>query len=335
MLQKPTAGFDHLTAANLNELFDNSTGTVTTPGVFGLGSSLIGYNQLTATLSANFVTGFFSFDFFTGTLAACNILALFDGSTLQSDLRMASGGALSFTRNGTTLGSASTSLLASNSWYPVVIKFKIDDTVGIVEVRINGSAFVALTSQDTKNTANAFFNKFVLDTSSNRTQGCDNFVWWDDTAGVAGSNDLSDWPTAPVTVNARWVASAGSNADFTPSASTNASNVDDKPNHDGDSTYNSSLTTGNIDTFTVDSMHPTSGTVIAHVINTIDRIDDATPHTLQGHILSVAATADGTAYSSSASFKNHQTIFVLDPNTAAAPTVSASNSMKYGYKLAS
>lgn len=322
-------GFDYISVANGTRKWDNATGTIVT-GVYGQGSALQGAAAKIKTLSANYATCFFSFHWFSGTLADHIIFAVRDAGSNQCELRGNASGQLRFTRNGTLIGSASTPTVTANTWYFIDGKIVISDAAGIAEVNVDRVSFLALSSVDTKNTSNAFFNQLEIETFSDRTQRHDNFHFWDDTAG-----DISAAPTGELVIDTAWVTGAGDNADFTPSASTNASNVDDNPNADDDSTYNSSGTVGHIDTFAVGSLHATSGTVVSVGVDTIDRRDDATLFTVAHRVKSASATADGTGFTPSASYLNHQSHFAVDPNTSAAWTVSGRNAAKFGYTIVS
>lgn len=322
-------GFDYLTGGNDTRKWDNDGGSATT-GVYGVGSARRVGGQK-KTLSTNYSELYASFHFYTENLSAATVYLLRDAGTAQCDLRMNSSGALFFTRSGTTLGSPASTVLVANTWYWMVVRFVISDTVGVAEVKVNGTSYVSLSSQDTKNTANATANLVEINTGSGG-QAFDNFLVWDTTSG--SGNDLTGYPSGEVVVDTSWVTGAGNNAQWTPLSSTNASNVDET-NADDDTTYNSSLTANQIDDFAVGNLHATSATVIGVGVNTIDRVDDATLHTVSHHVESAAAVANGTAFSVSGSYVNHQTLFTLDPNTSAAWTVSGRNAAKFGYKLIS
>lgn len=331
IIVKTVDGFDYESIAQAGRKWTSMAGTIVT-GLFGIGHAIQGFNGL-MTLATNFTTGFVHFHYYSGSLAnAHTIVAFKDAGTTQVDLRRDATGALVLTRNGTVLGT-STLRLVANTVYDIVVKLTVDNSAGIAEVKVDQTSYLALSSQDTEATANAFFNQITVTASADNTQVIDNFFFWDTTSG--SGNDLTGYPTGTPIVDTAFVSGAGANADFTPLSGTNASNVDDNPNADDDSTYNSSVTVGNIDTFAVDALHAGSGTIIAIVVNTVDRIDDATPHTVSHRVKSSSATVDGAAFNSSASYNNHQTIFTLDPNTAAAPTVTARNAMNFGYKLVS
>jgi hypothetical protein len=336
MASKFADGFDYLSIAQSNRKWDNVTGSLVT-GLFGYGSALQGAAQRVKTLGANYTTGFVSFHYYTGDLQADIPIAFMDANTVQVDLRRDATGGLQFSRNGTLLGSVSTSKLVANTVYNMVVKLTVDASAGVAEVKINGTLYLTLSSQNTKATSNTFFNQLRIDTAASRTQRHDNFVFWD-TSATSG-NDLTGYPSADLIVDSAWVTGAGADAQWTPLSGTNASNVDDNAGTstgaDDDTTYNSSLTPGQIDDFAVGALHAGSGTIITIAVNTVDRIDDATPHTASHHIKSSSATADSAVFSPSAGYMNHQSFFPLDPNTSAAPTVAARNAMNVGYNLVS
>jgi hypothetical protein len=320
-------GFDYITVANGLRKWDVASGSIVT-GVYGLGSALQGAAAKTKILPATYAHGFFSFHWFSGTLADHLVFAVIDGGSFQVELRCDVTGKLRFTRNNTLLGSASTLQVVSNTWYFIDGEIVIDNSAGVANVNVDRVSFVSLTSQDTQNSANAFFGTVEINGSANNTQRHDNFHVWDNTAG-----DLAAAPTGELVVDTAWVTGAGGNADFTPLSSTNASNVDDNPNSDDDTTYNSSGTVGHIDTFAVGNLHASSGTVLSVAVNTIDRRDDATLFTVKHRVKSSSATADGTGFTPSASYTNHQSHFATDPNTSAAWTVSGRNAANFGYKI--
>lgn len=53
--------------------------------------------------------------------------------------------------DGTLLGSSADSLVTDQKWYYLEAKVTISATVGVVEVKLNGTQIINLTSQDTKN----------------------------------------------------------------------------------------------------------------------------------------------------------------------------------------
>jgi hypothetical protein len=320
-------GFDYLTVADLTMKWDTTSGSLQT-GVYGYGKCLKGFAQ-TATLGSNVVTGGQSFHFYTGTLTASTVCEFRETGSAQCDLRYDSSGTLFFTRNGTTIGvvaDASTRLV-SNTWYWIEAKVTISDASGIANVKVNGIAVLTQSSLDTKNTANAYFNQVKVNGSG--TLQIDNYHVWDTTAG-----DVADYMGESV-IETQLPSAAGSNADWTKNGgSTNFSRVNEA-NEDGDTTYVSSSTANQIDSYAFTNLTATSGTIRTIAVNTIDRNDDATPRTFDHYVKSSSATALSSNISPSAGYKNHQRFFAQDPNTTAAWTVAGRNAAEFGYKLIS
>ena len=103
-------------------------------------------------------------------------------------------------------------------------------------------------------------------------------------------------------------------------------------NADDDTTYNSSGTPGQIDSYNFASLVPSSGSVATVAVNTIDRDDDATPRTASHYVKSGSSTALGAAFTPSGAYTNHQSIFGTDPNTSAAWTITGRNAAEFGIK---
>jgi hypothetical protein len=95
-------------------------------------------------------------------VADCIIAAFQDATNTQVDLRLKPDGTFYFTRNGTTLGSASPNALSFNQWYYLEVKIVINSSTGSVELRINGTStgWISLTGQNTQATANAYCTRF-------------------------------------------------------------------------------------------------------------------------------------------------------------------------------
>jgi hypothetical protein len=92
--------------------------------------------------------------------------------------------------SGTALGNSGGPAITSDSWPHIEAKVLISDTVGTVEVRVNGVVKIKLTSQDTKATAIASYSQvgFGNGTSAGASNHYlkDVIVW--DTAGSIGND---------------------------------------------------------------------------------------------------------------------------------------------------
>jgi hypothetical protein len=77
--------------------------------------------------------------------------------TNQVDFRIDTSGFIVATRNGTVLGTSS-SAVSFNAKHYFEFRTVIDATAGQIEVKVDGVSILSLTSQNTRNTANSYFN---------------------------------------------------------------------------------------------------------------------------------------------------------------------------------
>lgn len=327
-------GFDYLTIANLSLKWDNSpAGWSLVTGVYGAGkAAAIGSGSaLTKTLASNFATGMVAFHMQTGaSLSAQVIFAWRDAGTIQVDLRMDGTGAFFFTRNGTAIGSTSTFRASLNTWYWIEAQVTIDPSAGVANLYVNATSVLAGSSLNTKSSANSFFNQLgVLGNNNGDNAVIDSFHFWDSTAG-----DVTAFPYGEHEIDTQLANAVGSNAAWTKGGTINAQNYlqVNEANEDGDTTYVSSATPGQIDSYGFANLRPTSGSIGTIAVNTIDRDDDATPRTFDHFVKSSAATALSSPITPSATYQNHQRFFGTDPNTSAAWTVAGRNAAEFGMK---
>ena len=324
-------GFDYLATGSGGLKWDGNYNTLVT-GVYGNGKAINNMSSgITKTLGANFVTAFFGFHFNPGSpIAAGTLCAWLDGGTIQVDLRLDATGALFFTRNGTTIGSvgASGTRLQANTWYWIEAKVTIDASAGVAEVKVNGSSVLAGSSLNSKNTSNAYFNQIRVNTVTS-AGAIDSFHFWDTTAG-----DVTTYMGETV-IDTKLPNAVGSNSAWTANGGTHNYDRVDEANQDGDTTYVSSATASQIDSYGFANLTATAGTIRTVAVNTIDRDDDATPRVIEHFVKSSSATALGASISPSSGYKNHQSIFPTDPNTSSAWTVAGRNAAEFGVELIS
>lgn len=129
---------------------------------------------------------------------------------------------------GTLLGTSSTPVVTANAWNHVEAKLLVSDTVGTVEVRVNGVTKLTLTSQDTMATLNANYAQIRLGglTESDNFYVKDLVVW-----NVAGSANNDFLGTVQIL---RLPVDADISLNWTPSSGTTGFNLlDNSPPVDG------------------------------------------------------------------------------------------------------
>jgi hypothetical protein len=232
------------------------------------------------------------------------------------------------TSGGTLLARTPNNIVNVGNWNYYEVGLTVDNSTGYMEFRLNGQSLLNLTGIDTQISANALVNYIVFSGSGNFY---DDFYVNDSTAGP-GSFPCDSF-NGDVRVDTLFA--TGNNAvQWTPLSSTNVSNIDEIA-ADGDTTYNSSNTTGQEDTFTFGALSGTINSVIGVQVQGAYRKDDAGTRTMKQAVISGATEAYGTTWYLSGGYSYITDIFALDPGTSASWTATGVNNLKAGYKLES
>lgn len=201
----------------------------------------------------------------TTSLVSANILiALMDGATLHVDLRVSAAQKLIVTRNGTLLGTCSTTLV-ENAWYYIEFKCNISDTVGAPAVMVNGIAETITwatgtsTTQDTRNGGNASADRVRIATGgASATQTVD----YEDLYVCDGTGSTNNDFLGDVRVEATFPNGNGNSSQLVGSDGNSTDNyllVDEAAPATAD--YVESSTPGDKDTYAFGNLTATSGTV--------------------------------------------------------------------------
>jgi hypothetical protein len=261
------------------------------------------------------------------------LFAIRDTNTTQVWFRVNTNGTITALRGDgascTELGTT-TNNLQDGVWAFVEVKVTISNTVGTVDIRINGTSGLSLTGQDTQYTANAQWNEVRLgyvcgNGSPYVTLDNDDFYLCD------GSGSFNNDFLGDVTVSALYPSGAGATTGWTPSAGSNYQCVDEALVND-DSDYNSTSTISAKDTYAFANA-PSGADIRAVQVVTAQRKSTEGPGTIKHVVRSGGTDYDqagqgigGTSYSFLRS------ILETDPATAAAWTESGFNAAEFGLK---
>ena len=257
-------------------------------------------------------------------------LGFLDNGTIQCDVRLDAAGHLLITRNGTTLATSTNSILV-DIWYYLELKVTIDNSPnGQATLKVNGVTWASVVNGDTQATANASANQVkcnhVLATSS--TLYDDLYVC--DDQGSYNKDFLGD-----VRVECIMPDGAGATADWDPSAGANYECVDEIP-PDSDTTYVSTATATEVDTYEFDDVTPTTGTVLAVVTYMFARKDDAGARVINSVVRPVATDyASGASHSVGDSYAYYSDIYEENEEVAGVWTIATVNASEFGVKLES
>lgn len=254
-------------------------------------------------------------------------LVFTDGVGIQCGVNMNTTGHLYLWRgtSSTVLATGATALV-QNSWYFVELKIEFSGSA-YYELRLGGvTEFSGIA--DTTNTANSYATTvgFSGNTASGGFTVMDD-LYIADTSGSSPSNDF----LGVIRVETVFVSSNNS-VQWTPLSSTNASNVDETQ-VDGDTTYNSSSTSGHVDTFNHGALSSSPTTIFGVAVLTKHRKDDVAARSIRNKFISGGTTVNGATVTVNTTYAWTKDYYALDPDTSAAwANSTAVNNTKIGYE---
>jgi hypothetical protein len=320
--------FDHYVGADINLKYPSYTGIAITSGGRNGTNRIYGANaNFTKTFPATdeMICGFA----WNATSPGSRILAFASGVTAQLTMSYTTGPKLRVTVAG---GSYDGSFIFSPSvWYYFEVRLKIHDTAGEIEVRIDGSPTpdIYQTNIDTQTSTLTTMDSATLGLTGNGTWSVDDLYLCDTTGPAPNNTFLGD-----VRVVALLPSGSGNYTQWTPSTGSNYQNVDEAA-PDGDSTYNSTATPSNKDTFAFGDLSMT-GTVhgVQYILHA--RKDDAGTRVI-APMARISSTdyVSGTSHYLGSSYAYYIQCLEQSPASSSAWTVSEINGAEFGYELES
>ena len=259
------------------------------------------------------------------------LIGLQDGGTFQCELRVNTIAQLTITRNGTVLATSSNTI-AVDVWYYAELQVVIDNSPnGQATAKINGVTWASVVNGDIQATANAYANALQLNGGTTATY----LTYYDDLyvcddAGTYNKDFLGD-----IRVEALMPDGAGATTDWDPSAGANYECVDEIP-PDSDTTYVSTATATEVDTYEFDDVTPTTGTVLAVVTYMFARKDDEGARVINSVVRPVATDyASGASHSIGDSYAYYPDIYEENEEVTGVWTIATVNASEFGIKLES
>lgn len=271
----------------------------------------------------------FLFSYVSGGTQTAIIVQLYDGTTLHCDLRFnQTTGCFNVTRNGSVL-LTSTTALAANTEYYVEIQFVVADSPsGVAILKVDGTTDSVINSSalDTRNAGNATANRVTFFGTNALSPQIKDIYINDNSGGV----DDTFW--GPITVATLTATGAGNSATWDPLSSTNVSNVDEAA-MDGDTTYNSTSTNNETDTFVASNTGYSAGTVKGVEWAAQVRRTDASSTARVARVYRISGTDYvGTGTAMQTTYRVLTELTRVSPATTAAWTVSELDGMEIGYR---
>lgn len=301
-----------------------------TGGRWGEGAiQLGGSNTLVRTFAAQSTgaIGFVAKPPLTGATTA--VVDLREGTTVHLRVAPTADGHIELRMGTSTILGTTAAAYAAGSSYCFQLKYAIANSPsGSAELWIDDVKVIDVSGVDTQNggtgnTDNLFWNVGATRLSEIYINS------------LAGGSAINNGLWGSYRLQPRRATAAGNYAQWTPLSSTNVSNVDDSPANDGDTTYNSSSTANQIDTYQLTSVTPTGGTVAAIRHDIVARKDDAGVRTIAPVHRQNGNDRVGTSQNLTTTYVHYSQIYETNPDTGVAFTVSEmrSTTPEFGYKL--
>lgn len=217
----------------------------------------------------------------------------------------------------------------SGKWNFMECKVLISDTVGTVDLKINGQVILAITSADTRNAGtNSWVDMIIYDCVDGADVRLSNMVMMNSSGSIF--NDFLGprriytlFPNASPTAN--WTRSS--------TTSTNWELVDEL-SPDGDTTFVESLSTGDIDMYGFVNLSTTATSIGAVAVNISARESTSlSARNMRVRIDSTGNVATGPTIALSTSYSIYQTVFETDPNGSIPWTPSAVDALLAGIEV--
>lgn len=253
------------------------------------------------------------------------------GATTHINVRRVAGGYIAIDRGGTNVALSAAGLWAAVGWTYVEVKVVLSDTVGSVEVRLNGAVAPSLTfSGDTKNGG----TKTVIDSVGfdgyvNQANGGIDDVYICNGAGGSNNNFLGEircWPLVP-NGNGNYSQLVGSDGNSV----NNYQQVDEGISVASD--YNGSPNVGDKDTYTYTDLTPSTGTVLSVKLVTAALKSDAGTKQFRPLLRISGTDYPSTDRNLGTSEQRFEQLYTTSPATAAAWTISEINGAEAGFEV--
>lgn len=248
------------------------------------------------------------------------------GNVIHLSLYPLADGSLHVYRGQTTtfLGMTATGLVTNGAYAYIEMKAKIDDAVGTVEVRVNGTSVLTLTGIDTRNAGNAYVNSVRLghDVGSN-VEGLFDDCYICDTSGSTNNDFLGDVRIDTLYPNADGFYSQLA----TSTGSTHYTLVDESVPSTTD--YVSGGVAGLKDSYGFTDLTTTASVLGVQVCNLMYK-DDAGSRSGANLVRSAGTDSQSATVALSTSPLYNLSVHQTDPATSAAWTQAAVNAMEAG-----
>jgi len=214
---------------------------------------------------------------------------------------------------------------SGGSWFYLEIAADVNAASSNIIVRIDGSEILNVTGGTDQS---GDVETIILGSGNHPAT-----TTWDDTVLMDDQGSQNNGFLGPRRIVTLRPNATGNSADWsTTGSSTNYENVDEAPGPNGDTDYNSSGTSGDLDLFGHEDISLSVAEVNAVQVQVKGKNASGTGQTVAPTVRSGTATSNGTSTQiSSSSYTAIRAVFETDPDTGSAWTKTGVNNMEAGY----
>lgn len=284
---------------------------------------------------AAYASGEVHFWYYKSSGSGYNFLTIYDpAGTSNSHIvfSILASGAIEVTRApSTSLGTSAGGVVLNATWQHFRVAWTISNTVGVVQVWVDGVQVINLSSQDTQNSNSASWQTLMVGSTGSINAYIKDLIVLDSDTSDA-TNDVTSI-TGVTKIHTSFPNGAGANTDWTPSSGSNYATVDENPPN-SDTDYVETTGANNDDSYAF----PTtgiSGTIYGVQVSLFAKKTDAGSRTL-APLTRVSGTdyAGGTKTLAIA-YRYLTHMWAENPNTAAAWDATGVNNAEFGQRLIS
>jgi hypothetical protein len=220
----------------------------------------------------------------------------------------------------TKIGQTASGVIPANAWVYIEYEVVISATVGVFNIYVNSVQVLALSGVNTKAQTSGTIDQLQFFPGANTINMAVDDFYMTSVASKLGECRVETVRPSADTAQKDWTPNSGT-ANF---SRVNESTVD------GDTSYISSATPGQVDLYDFPDLSSAPSTIHAVQTTVIARKDDATARTIRSKVKSGATTGNGATTALGTSYTPIRDIFVNDPNTSAAWTGANFNAAQAG-----
>jgi hypothetical protein len=256
-----------------------------------------------------------------------------DGGGWQWNIRVDENGTIKWgLSTGSATQSSSPGAVPDQTWCYLEVKIKHSNTVGTVDIKVNGESVLSVSGIDTQATSNSSIDRINIGGVGG---GWLHDVYIDDLYILDGSGTDNNDFLGDVIVESLFPDGNGNSSGMTGSDGNSTDNyllVDEKPVDTSD--YVGGSTEGDKDTYTLDNLTAaTSDTVYGLMVITVEQKDDAGSKFMRSVVRRGSTDYVSSSRALNTSWAAAFVIWEQDPSTSVAWTVTNINGMEAGQEV--